>query len=122
MCTYSVQLHLPVCLEDGHGLCGHLISLDEDHYLPVFMKIYPFLHTKPAQSQSGPARDFLAKIELLTVFDPLGSVCFSFFHLSLGQMAPPLYSCALYLLQDLPRAGTHFAGLGKMSKELPSLL
>lgn len=86
------------------------------------MKIYPFLHTEPAQSQSGPARDFLAKIELWTVFDPLGSVCFSLFRLSLGQMAPSLYSCALYLLQDLPRAGTHFAALEEMPKELPSPL
>lgn len=39
-----------------------------------FTEIYPFLHTDPVQSQSGPARDFLAKIELLAVLDPLSSV------------------------------------------------
>lgn len=39
-----------------------------------FMKIYPFLHTDPVQGQSGPARDLLAKIELLAILDPLSSV------------------------------------------------
>lgn len=59
----------------SHVLCEHLISLDEDHYLPGIHENIPFsTHTDPAQGQSGPARDLLAKTELLAVLDPLSSV------------------------------------------------